>query len=201
MGFLIVFLIPGIVILSVALGAMYGHPNLAIWAPWIVGYVFVPIIQTYWPREPFHPSPAQTASAGWTAFYRILPLLALPAQIAMLAVTTAAFVSGRYDVFGRILLTITTGVFSAMFAVNIAHELIHRREKLDALRNAVIAFASPEAIAEQVPPAAQPLPVRPALAMAPPASSFHLTSASGNTLKIKANMKLVTITMTSKFST
>jgi alkane 1-monooxygenase len=131
MGFLIVFLIPGIVILSVALGAMYGHPNPAIWAPWIVGYVAVPIIQMYWPREPFHPSPAQTASAGWTAFYRILPLLALPAQIAMLAVTTAAFVSGRYDVAGRILLTITTGVFSAMFAVNIAHELIHRREKLD----------------------------------------------------------------------
>jgi alkane 1-monooxygenase len=65
------------------------------------------------------------------AFYRLLPLLALPVQLAMLAVTTRAFVSGEYDVIGRIVLTLTTGVFSAMFAVNIAHELIHRRERVD----------------------------------------------------------------------
>ena len=131
MGFLIIFLIPGIVILSVLAGASYGHPNLAIWAPWIVGWGIVPIVQMQWPREPFQTSAARAASPAWTAYYRILPLLALPVQLAMLAVTTAAFVSGQFDLFGRIVLTITTGVFSAMFAVNIAHELIHRRERVD----------------------------------------------------------------------
>ncbi len=133
MGFLVIFLIPGIVVLSVIAGARTGHPNLAIWAPWIVGYVFVPFVQMRWPRKPFQVSATQAASPTWTAFYRLLPLLALPAQLAMLTVTTAAFVSGRYDLAGRIVLTITTGVFSAMFAVNIAHELIHRRERLDRL--------------------------------------------------------------------
>jgi alkane 1-monooxygenase len=130
MGFLVTFLIPGIVILSVAVGATYGYPNLAIWAPLFVGYVIVPIVQMRWPREIETP-PERVASPAWTAFYRILPLLALPAQLAMLAVTTAAFVSGRYDALGLIVLTVTTGMFSAMFAVNIAHELIHRRERLD----------------------------------------------------------------------
>ncbi len=32
---------------------------------------------------------------------------------------------------GKILLVLTTGVFSAMFAITVAHELIHRRQKLD----------------------------------------------------------------------
>jgi len=131
MGFLVVFLIPGIVMLSVALGAVYGFPNLAIWSPWFVGYVLVPFVQMRWPREPVHLSAERASSAGWTAYYRILPLLALPVQLAMLAVTTAAFVSGRYNGAGLIILTLTTGVFSAMFAVNTAHELIHRRDGLD----------------------------------------------------------------------
>ena len=131
MGFLVVFLIPGIVILSVAAGAMSGYPNLAIWAPWFVGYVIVPFVQIRWPREPVQTAPKRASSPAWTAYYRVLPLLALPAQLAMLAVTTAAFVSGRYDFAGLIVLTLTTGIFSAMFAVNIAHELIHRRERLD----------------------------------------------------------------------
>jgi alkane 1-monooxygenase len=131
MGFLVVFLIPGIVMLSVAVGAMSGYPNLAIWAPWIVGYVIVPFVQMRWPREPLQTSPERAASPAWTAYYRILPLLALPVQLAMLDVTTTAFVSGRYDVPGRTVLTLTTGIFSAMFAVTIAHELIHRRERLD----------------------------------------------------------------------
>jgi alkane 1-monooxygenase len=131
MGFLVVFLIPGIVIFSVALGARSGHPNLAIWIPWIVGYVFVPLIQMRWPREPWPTASNRAASPAWAVYYRVLPLLALPVQLGMLAVTTAAFASGRYDLPGRLVLTLTTGVFSAMFAVNIAHELIHRREWLD----------------------------------------------------------------------
>jgi alkane 1-monooxygenase len=130
MGFLLTFFIPGIVILSVIAGARSGYPNLAIWTPLFVGYVIVPFVQMRWPRVVQTP-PERVASPRWTAFYRFLPLLALPAQLAMLAVTTAAFASGRYDISGLIVLTITTGMFSAMFAVNIAHELIHRREKLD----------------------------------------------------------------------
>jgi alkane 1-monooxygenase len=131
MAFLVAFLIPGIVVLSVAAGATSGHPNLAIWAPWLVGYVVVPFVQMRWPRAPVQTSPERAASPGWSVFYRMLPLMALPAQLLMLAVTTAAFASGRYDVPGRIVLTLTTGIFSAMFAINIAHELIHRRERLD----------------------------------------------------------------------
>jgi len=138
MGFLVVFLVPGIVMLSVALGAMTNHPNLAIVTPWLVCYVVVPFVQMRWPRRPLQTSPQRAASKGWTAYFRLLPLLALPAQLAMLAVTTAAFVSGRYDAIGIVVLTLTTGVFSAMFAVNIAHELIHRRERLDRVLGGVL---------------------------------------------------------------
>jgi alkane 1-monooxygenase len=132
MGFLVAFLIPGIVILSVLAGARSGYPNLAICTPLFLGYVMVPIVQMRWPRVIQTP-PERAASPAWTAYYRALPLFALPAQIAMLAVATTAFTSGRYSVPGLIVLTLTTGMFSAMFAINIAHELIHRRERLDRL--------------------------------------------------------------------
>jgi alkane 1-monooxygenase len=130
MGYLVVFTIPGILILSVIAGAMSGWPNLAICAPLFVGYVIVPYVQMRWPREIQTP-PERVASPAWTAYYRAITLLALPAQLAMLAVATAGFASGRYSPFGLIVLTLTTGLFSAMFAINISHELIHRREWLD----------------------------------------------------------------------
>jgi alkane 1-monooxygenase len=64
--------------------------------------------------------------------------LTLPLQLAMLAVTTAAFAGGTYDVAGQIVLTFTTGIFSAMFAINVAHELIHRRQPLDRFLGGVL---------------------------------------------------------------
>jgi alkane 1-monooxygenase len=83
-----------------------------------------------WPRVIQTP-PERLASPAWTVYYRALPLLALPAELVMLVFATSAFASGRYNVFGLTVLTLTTGLFSAMFAINIAHELIHRRERLD----------------------------------------------------------------------
>jgi alkane 1-monooxygenase len=131
MAFLIVFLIPAVVIASVWLGPASGHPTLWLWAPFFFGYVVVPVVQTRWSRPPVQVSPERAAVPAWRIYFRLLPLLTLPAQLVMLAVTTAAFASDRYGMDGRIVLTVTTGVFSSMFAINVAHELIHRRQPLD----------------------------------------------------------------------
>jgi len=131
MGFMLSFGIPALVIASVWIGPMIGYPNLLACVPLIIGYVCVPIFQALWPREPFQVPPAAAASPRWNAYYRVLPLLTVPAQLAMLAVATTGFATAPFNLFGHIALVIATGIFSAMFAITVAHELIHRRQRFD----------------------------------------------------------------------
>ena len=131
MGFLLSFGIPALVIASVWMGPMIGYPNALICLPLIVGYVCIPIVQAIWRREPFQVPEEAVASPRWTAYYRVLPLLTVPAQLAMLAAATAAFATAPLNLFGRVVLLIATGVFGAMFAITVAHELIHRRQQFD----------------------------------------------------------------------
>jgi alkane 1-monooxygenase len=130
-GFLLSYAIPGIVISSVWLGPASGYPNAVMLIPLCVGYVLVPVLQDLAPRRA-RPVPEGIASSrSWRWYYRVLPLLAVPPQLAMLAATTAYWSSGPLSPWGRALLLVTTGVFSTMFAINIAHELIHRRQRFD----------------------------------------------------------------------
>lgn len=108
-----------------------GYPNVLTSLPILVGYVIVPIVQALWRRQPFQVPVDAVASPRWQAYYRVLPLLTVPAQLAMLAVATTAFATLSLNLIGRLVLVIATGVFSAMFAITVAHELIHRRQRFD----------------------------------------------------------------------
>jgi alkane 1-monooxygenase len=55
----------------------------------------------------------------------------VPAQLAMIYVAGSYWCTGPLGPAGRVGLAITTGMFSAMFGITIAHELIHRRQRLD----------------------------------------------------------------------
>jgi alkane 1-monooxygenase len=138
MGFLLSFLVPALVIGSIWLGPRLGHPNAILALPFVTAYILVPVVEAVWPQAPFQLSAKKAAAAGWTSYYRVLPLLSVPAQLAMVATATAAFVSSSLNLPARILLVLTTGVFSAMFAITVAHELIHRRQKLDRFLGGVL---------------------------------------------------------------
>lgn len=131
MGFLLSFVVPALVIASVWLGPAVGYPNAFVWLPLVVAYVVVPIVQAVWNREPFQVPPDTAASPRWNAYFRLLPLLSMPAQLAMLAVATDAFVRAPMMAGTRLVLVVVTGIFSAMFAITVAHELIHRRQRFD----------------------------------------------------------------------
>ena len=118
-------------IASVWLGPMVGYPNVFVCLPLVIGYLILPVVQWLWRREPLQVSAEVAASPRWNAYFRLLPLLAIPAQLAMLGVTTAAFVSGPLNPFGKTVLLIVTGLFSAMLAITVAHELIHRRQPIE----------------------------------------------------------------------
>jgi len=131
MGYLLAFAVPGVVIGSVWLGQSLNHPDALAWMPLAFAYVVVPAVQAVWQRRPFRLSPEDEHSPAWTRYYRVLPLVALPAQLVMLLVATRAFAAGPYSLVGRIGLLLGTALFSALFAINLAHELMHRRQRFD----------------------------------------------------------------------
>src|SRR5712691_13455944 len=107
-GFLLSYAIPGIVILSVWLGPASGYPNAVMLIPLCVGYVLVPVLQDLEPRRARPVPEAIASSRPWRWYYRILPLLAVPPQLAMLAATTAYWSLGPLSPWGRALLLVTT---------------------------------------------------------------------------------------------
>jgi alkane 1-monooxygenase len=131
MGYLLAYAVPGIVIGSVWLGQALKHPDAFAWTPLVFAYVVIPTIQAAWQRGPFRLSPEDERSPAWTRYYRLLPVVALPAQLAMLLVATQAFATGPYSPLGRIGLLLGTSLFGALFAINLAHELMHRRQRFD----------------------------------------------------------------------
>ncbi|MGE3541202.1 MAG: alkane 1-monooxygenase [Candidatus Tectimicrobiota bacterium] len=132
LGFMLVYGIPALLIGSTWLGAGSAQPQLWVWVPLAIGYVLVPLLQALWP----YPAPLLDAGhchGAWLLYHRCLLWFSLPAQLGMLYVATDYAVSGPlqgWSVLGHLL---TTGVFSAIFAINISHELIHRPQALDRL--------------------------------------------------------------------
>lgn len=128
-GFLLAYAIPGLLTACIWLGMQFGRLDLMVFVPLLVGYVGMPLMQSWWPFVLPPPPQAMRQSAAWRLYYRLILFLALPAQLAMLAVATQAWVSGGLSLVGRFGLLLTTGVFSAMFAINIGHHLIHQRQR------------------------------------------------------------------------
>jgi hypothetical protein len=127
-GFLLAYAIPGLLIACIWSGTHFGCLDMMVFVPLLVGYVGVPLVQSCWPYV-LPPQPEVMRQSGaWQLYHRLILFLSLPAQLAMLAVATRAWVSGGLSPVGRFGLLLTTGVFSAMFAINIGHHLIHQRQ-------------------------------------------------------------------------
>lgn len=133
LGYLYMFFIPAILIGGILLGRASGENNWFAFLPFAFTYGVTPLLQA-WRARVLRPIPDSVKrSPGWQAYYRLLPLTAPPCQLAMLYVAGDAFAHIAYAPAARFALLFTTGLFSGMFAINIAHVLIHRRESLDRL--------------------------------------------------------------------
>jgi hypothetical protein len=125
-GFLLAYAVPAIVVSSAWLARLTDYPNAFVFAPLAVAYALVPLVQTVWSRG-LRPAAAGADAAAPSASHFRLPLWpSLPAQLAMLYVAGDLWSSGVLDAAGRAGLLLSTGIYSSIFAITIAHELIHR---------------------------------------------------------------------------
>ncbi|HEY1933169.1 MAG TPA: alkane 1-monooxygenase [Acetobacteraceae bacterium] len=113
------------------LSALFGHlthaPTLFASMPLLVAFVVVPSL-TMAGMTGIEAVPG-VSTAAW--FHRLLPLGAVPAQIAALAVATEFWAHGNLGPAGSIFWLFSTGLSAALFGITVAHELIHRRSLVD----------------------------------------------------------------------
>lgn len=114
------------------------YPNASAFLALLVGYVLVPIVNAFWPLRAKRIPDDVAAFTRWQTYYRILPVFAVPAQIVMLYIATDYWSSGVLGGWGRLGYLLSTGFIGAFFAINVAHELIHRKQRLDRLFGGIL---------------------------------------------------------------
>jgi alkane 1-monooxygenase len=126
LGFLLSFAGPALLMVSAVLGRASGWPNAFASLPLAVAFAVVPLLSAAginWAEPP----PIQPRSNVSRLYYRLLPVGAVPAQLVSLAFALDFWTDRSLDTLGRIAWLLSTGTMTTLFAVTVAHELIHRR--------------------------------------------------------------------------
>ncbi|MCH9673870.1 MAG: alkane 1-monooxygenase [Gammaproteobacteria bacterium] len=123
--YFLTYLVPGMVLVGSAL-ILVGSPWLGVTLPLLVIYLLTPGLNALRNRQPRHHAPSTVTARQRNAL--LLP--ALPMQLVVLgfAIYAASLLPNPGLIFVWIL---STGICSALFAVNVAHELMHSRHTRD----------------------------------------------------------------------
>ena len=109
-----------------------GYYNVFAWWGVIGIFCIAPFIDHMIGRDPANPNDEQVKKMSAQLWYRILPLLAIPAQMLVLCYGVHIFTTlEQFSLVGLIGWIFTCGVVSAVVAIVVAHELIHKDNKLE----------------------------------------------------------------------
>lgn len=94
-------------------------------------FVVVPILDGLIGRDPSNPSAADSAELSKERYYRLLPMLCLPAYVATFLV--GAWVVANEPMSALVMLgwTVSIGLVGGIVAITPAHELIHKPNKIE----------------------------------------------------------------------
>ncbi len=131
LGYVVMFMMPAILVACALLGSAAGEAaDWLAFVPFGIAFAIVPLLTIFgvnWDE----PSPARPRSPLARLYYRVLPLAAVPAQIVTLCTGTHFWSGSSLHLAGRIGWLLSIGTFGALFAITVAHELIHHRSRLD----------------------------------------------------------------------
>ncbi len=130
-GFAIVFVVPALMPLAAWLGARSGHPGLFAWFPLFFLFVLLPLADQAVGHDPGNPAPADEATLAADRWFRLLTLLAVPVQYAVLAWSLRHWAQAGFGLAGGIGWLLSLGLVGGVLAINVAHELIHKDTRLE----------------------------------------------------------------------
>ncbi len=138
LGFILGYAIPAVPIVSAWLGKITQHPNTLAALPLVIAYAIVPIVEAIFPYG-IQPIPDRfSRTKGWSFYYRFLLWLSLPIQLGMLYITLNYWSSNLFNIWGSLAYILSVGIYSGMFAITVAHELIHRQERFERVLGGIL---------------------------------------------------------------
>ena len=130
-GHALMFMVPAILVACALLGAAVDRAaDWFAFLPLGIAFAIVPLLTMSginWDE----PGPTLPRTPAARLFYQFLPLVTVPAQFATLSLATAFWSASSLDLAGRVGWVLSIGIFSALFAITVAHELIHCRNPFD----------------------------------------------------------------------
>lgn len=130
-GYIAMFAMPAILIACALLGPVAARAaDWLAFAPVAILFAIVPLL-TMSGVNRNEPDPARLYSPSARLYFQILLLAAVPVQFATLAMAIRFWSGSSLQPAGRIGWLLSVGTVSALFAITVAHELVHRRGRLD----------------------------------------------------------------------
>ena len=130
-GFMLAYIIPAVPIVSIWLGKTTQHPNVFAALPLLITYGLTPLLELVFPYG-IKPIPDPISwTKGWQFYYRCLLWLSFPLQLGMLYITLDYWNSTPFSIWGAVVYLLSVGTYSGMFAITVAHELIHHHHPSD----------------------------------------------------------------------
>ena len=130
-GFAFVFIVPALMPLAAWLGARTGQPGLMAWFPLCFLFALLPLADYAVGHDPVNPDQNLTAPLEADAWFRVLTLLAVPAQFITLAWSIQHAAYADFSAAGMLGWLLSLGVVGGVLAINVAHELIHKDTLLE----------------------------------------------------------------------
>ena len=130
-GYLLALITPALVPAAAWLALNTSHPDLAAAFPLFFLFVLLPLADYAIGGDRQNPDDETSRRLERDPFYRALTIACLPIQLLTLAASAYWFTQLPLSVFGQALWIVAQGVVSGVLAINVAHELIHKNERLD----------------------------------------------------------------------
>ncbi len=118
-------------VISYWLATHWGMPNLFAWGSVIFVFGIVPVVDALLGRDPANPDEQwDVPDLESQLYYRILTLACVPAYLALIIWACQVFVTTDFNWIGKLGWLMSIGTVGGL-AITVAHELIHKDEKLE----------------------------------------------------------------------
>lgn len=136
LGYLLLFAVPALLPFAWWVGQRTGAPDLAAWLPLVIMQGLLPLLDLAVGARTVNHGPADEARLAAAPYFRWLTLAAVPVQLITLgwALTVAtAHGAGQapFGPWGFAGWLVSTGYVGSILAINVAHELIHKRDRVE----------------------------------------------------------------------
>ncbi len=110
-----------------------GAWNLYAWWPLFLIFGVLAAVDHLMGQDPANPTDEQVEKMSGNRWYSLLTLLVVPAQFAVLAFGAWVFVNHaeQFNLLGMVGWILSCGIVSAILAINVGHELVHKRNRLE----------------------------------------------------------------------